>query len=64
MLTYYVGYQYGTLKPKDVDYSLMTHVVVGDVGVLSDGSLSEHWHMPAGGGRAMALDVGWQAKKV
>lgn len=63
LLTYYVGYQNGTLKPKDVDYALMTHIVVGGVGVNPDGTLNEHWHLPNGDGRAMALDVGQRASK-
>jgi len=63
LLTYYVGYQNGTLKPKDVDFSLMTHVVVGGVGVQADGTLDEHWHLPNGDGRKMALDVGERAEK-
>ncbi|KKS85028.1 MAG: Glycoside hydrolase family 18 [Parcubacteria group bacterium GW2011_GWA2_43_11] len=57
LLTYYVGYQNGTLKPKDVDFSLMTHVVVGGVGVQADGTLDEHWHLPNGDGRKMALEI-------
>jgi len=63
LLTYYVGYQNNYLKPKDVDYSLMTHIVVGGVGVLGDGSLNEHWHVVNGSGREMALDVGNRAEK-
>jgi len=63
LLTYYVGYQNGTLKPKDIDFSLMTHVVVGGVGVQADGTLDEHWHLPNGDGRKMALDVGERAEK-
>ena len=63
LLTYYVGYQNGYLKPKDVDYSLMTHIVVGGVGVNSDGTLNEHWHLSDSNGREMALDVGKRADK-
>lgn len=63
LLTYYVGYQNGTLKPRDIDYTLMTHIVVGGVGVQADGSLNEHWHLPNGDGHAMALDVGKRADK-
>lgn len=63
VMAYYVGYQNGYLKPRDVDYTLMTHIVVGGVGVKADGSLDEHWHLPDGDGRAMALDVGKRAKK-
>jgi chitinase len=63
LLTYYVGYQNGYLKPKDIDYSLMTHIVVGGVGVKGDGTLNEHWHMTNGEGRQMAIDVGERATK-
>ncbi len=63
LMAYYVGYQNGYLKPKDVDYSLMTHIVVGGVGVRADGTLDEHWHLPNGDGRAMAIDVQRRAAK-
>ncbi len=63
LMSYYVGYQNGYLKPKDVDYTLMTHIVVGGVGVRADGTLEEHWHLPNGDGRAMALDVERRAAK-
>lgn len=63
LLTYYVGYQYETLKPKDVDYTLMTHIVVGGVGVNVDGTLNEHWHLPNGDGHAMVMDIGKRADK-
>ena len=64
LMAYYVGYQYGYLKPRDVDYSLMTHIVVGGVGVNANGTLNEHWHMDdADEGRDMALDVAKRAKK-
>jgi len=63
LMTYYVGYQNGYLKPKDVDYSLMTHIVVGGVGVRPDGSLNEHWHLSNGDGREMAEDVGKRADR-
>jgi chitinase len=57
LMAYYVGYQNSYLKPKDVDYSLMTHIVVGAVGVKADGTLKEHYNLPNGDGRAMAKDV-------
>lgn len=63
VMAYYVGYQNGYLKPKDVDYSLITHIVVGGVGIEADGSLDEHWHLPNGDGKAMARDVVWRAGK-
>ncbi len=63
LLTYYVGYQNGYLKPRDIEYSMMTHIVVGGVGVTPDGSLNEHWHLQNGDGREMALDVGTRAKR-
>lgn len=63
LLTYYVGYQNGYLKPRDIDYSMMTHIVVGGVGVTPNGVLNEHWHLQNGDGRAMALDVGTRAKR-
>jgi len=63
LMTYYVGYQNGYLKPRDVDYSLMTHIVVGGVGVRSDGTLNEHWHLENGDGREMALEVGKRANR-
>lgn len=63
LMTYYVGYQNGYLKPKDVDYSLMTHIVVGGVGVRADGTLHEHWHLTNGDGRDMALEVGRRAER-
>ena len=63
LLTYYVGYQNGYLKPRDVDYTLMTHIVVGGVGVNSDGTLNEHWHLSNGDGRDMALEVGKRADR-
>lgn len=63
LMAYYVGYQNTYLKPKDIDYTLMTHIVVGGVGVNPDGTLDEHWHMQNGDGHAMALDVGARAKK-
>jgi len=63
LLTYYVGYQNDYLKPKDIDYTLMTHIVVGGVGVNADGTLNEHWHLTDGDGREMALDVGKRADK-
>lgn len=64
LITYYVGYQNGYLKPRDVDYSLMTHIVVGGVGVNANGTLNEHWHLDTGGdGRQMARDVGRRADK-
>jgi chitinase len=42
---------------------LMTHIVVGGVGVRPDGSLNEHWHLENGDGRDMAEDVGTRAKR-
>jgi chitinase len=63
LMAYYVGYQNGYLKPRDVDYSLMTHIVVGGVGVNANGTLDEHWHMANGDGHEMARDVGKRAKK-
>lgn len=63
LITYYVGYQNEYLKPQHVDYSLMTHIVVGGVGVRADGTLNEHWHLKNGEGRAMALDVNRRAKR-
>ncbi|MBP9760389.1 MAG: glycoside hydrolase family 18 protein [Candidatus Pacebacteria bacterium] len=63
LMAYYVGYQNSYLKPNDVDYSLMTHIVVGGVGVNADGTLDEHWHMKNGDGHAMALDVGERADR-
>jgi chitinase len=63
LMSYYVGYQNGYLKPRDVDYSLMTHIVVGGVGVRADGTLDEHWHLSNGDGRAMALEVKQRAQK-
>lgn len=62
-MAYYVGYQNEYLKPKDIDYSLITHIVVGAVGVRADGSLREHWHMSNGDGREMALDIGKRADR-
>lgn len=63
VMPYYAGYQNDYLKPRDIDFSVMTHIVVGGVGINADGSLNEHWHMPKGGGNAMALDVGKRAKR-
>jgi len=63
LMTYYVGYQNSYLKPRDVDYSLMTHIVVGGVGVNADGSLNEHWHLTEGDGREMAREVGARADR-
>jgi len=63
VVSYYVGYQNGYLKPKDVDYTLMTHIVVGGVGVNSDGTLREHWHMENGDGHDVAVDIGKRAHK-
>lgn len=63
LITYYVGYQNGYLKPKDIDYTLMTHIVVGGVGVNADGTLKEHWHLENGDGREMALEVGSRADR-
>jgi chitinase len=63
LITYYVGYQNGYLKPKDVDFSLMTHVVVGGVGVNADGTLDEHWHLENGDGHTMAKDIAKYADK-
>lgn len=57
VLSYYVGYQNGYLKPRDVDYSTMTHIVVGGVGIRANGTMDEHWHRPNGDGRKMAEDV-------
>lgn len=62
-MAYYVGYQNGYLKPRDVDYTLMTHIVVGGVGVKANGTLDEHWHMENGDGHDMAKDIGKRAKK-
>jgi chitinase len=63
VLAYYVGYHYSYLKPRDIDYALMTHIVVGGVGINADGTLNEHWHMPEGDGHGMALEVGVRAKR-
>jgi len=63
LMTYYVGYQNGYLKPDDIDYSLMTHVVVGGVGVNTDGTLDEHWHLNPKDGRDMAREVGRRAER-
>jgi chitinase len=63
LMAYYVGYQNSYLKPRDVDYSLMTHIVVGGVSVNANGTLDEHWHMENGDGEDMARDVGKRAKK-
>jgi chitinase len=63
LMSYYVGYQNGYLKPKDIDYTLMTHIVVGGIGVNANGTLDEHWHLTSGDGRDMALDIGRRADK-
>ena len=63
LMTYYVGYQNHYLKPRDIDFTLMTHIVVGGVGVNADGTLNEHWHVENGDGHDMALDVGKRAKR-
>jgi chitinase len=63
LMAYYVGYQNSYLKPRDVDYSLMTHIVVGGVSVNANGTLDEHWHMENGDGEEMARDVGKRAKR-
>jgi chitinase len=63
LMSYYVGYQNGYLKPRDVDYSLMTHIVVGGVGARADGTLNEHWHLSNGDGRDMAEEVGRRADR-
>jgi chitinase len=68
ILSYYVGYQNGYLKPSDVDYSLMTHIVVGAVGPQTKGTLREHWNLSNSttattSGRAMARDVVSRAHK-
>jgi chitinase len=63
VLTYYVGYQNGYLKPRDVDFTAMTHIVVGGVGINADGTLDEHWHLSDGDGRDMARDVGRRADR-
>jgi chitinase len=63
LMAYYVGYQNHYLKPRDVDYSLMTHIVVGGVSVNANGTLDEHWHMENGDGEDMARDVQKRAKK-
>ncbi len=63
VMAYYVGYHRDLLRPRDIDYSLMTHIVVGGVGVRADGSLDEHWHVKEGDGRAMARDVRQRAHR-
>ncbi len=62
LMAYYVGYQHSYLKPKDVDYSLMTHIVVGSVGVNPDGTLNQHFNRQNGEGLEMAKDVAKRAK--
>lgn len=61
VLSYYVGYQNRYLKPEDVDYSLMSHVAVGAVGVNADGTLDPHFSLEHGSadgsGKAMAKRV-------
>lgn len=63
VMSYYVGYQNGYLKPRDIDYTLMTHIVVGGVGVQADGTLREHWHMENGNGRNVANEIGQRADR-
>jgi chitinase len=62
LMAYYVGYQHSYLKPKDVEYGLMTHIVVGSVGVNSDGTLNAHFNRQNGEGIEMAKDVAKRAK--
>ncbi len=67
VMSYYVGYQNRYLKPQDVDYSLMTHVAVGAVGVNADGSLDPHFSLENGStdgsGKKMARDVATRARQ-
>lgn len=67
VMSYYVGYQNRYLKPADVDYSLMTHVAVGAVGVNSDGTLDPHFSLENGSkdgsGKRMARDVAVRARQ-
>jgi chitinase len=69
LLSYYTGYQYHYFKPRDIDFTLLTHIAVGGVGVNEDGSLREHWHRDGDAvqqkkdGRKMAKDVKRYADK-
>ena len=69
LLSYYAGYQYHYFKPKDIDFTLLTHIAVGGVGVYPDGSLREHWHREGDAaqqkedGRDMAKEVAGYARR-
>jgi chitinase len=63
LMAYYVGYQSSYLKPIDVDYTSMTHIVVGAVAVNPDGTLNAHFNLPNGKGRAIAVEVEQRAAK-
>jgi chitinase len=69
LLSYYTGYQYHYFKPRDIDFTLLTHIAVGGVGVYPTGALREHWHRDGDDkkqkrdGRKMAQEVKRYADK-
>ena len=57
VMSYYTDYQTGYLLPKDVDYSLMTHIVVGAIGVTATGTVREPGKTAGGMWHDLATDI-------
>lgn len=58
---YYVGYQRGLYPESSVDFSLMTHLIVGRIIPQADGSVLTHFDIDNTSGPAMARDLSTRA---
>jgi chitinase len=62
VLGYYVGYQRGLMPASQIEWSTMTHLVVGIVYPRGDGTLDTRFDIGARGGPAMAVDLAGRAR--
>lgn len=58
---YYVGYQAGMYPAAKVDFSAITHLMVGAIVPLADGTLDKTFYIDAVNGPAMARDLATRA---
>jgi chitinase len=59
---YYVGYQRDLQPVSEIDFSIMTHIIVGRIRPRADGSLVTDFDIDAVQGPAMARDVSARAR--
>lgn len=58
---YYVGYQRDLYPPAEVDFTSLTHLMVGRIEPRADGSLATHFDIDDVAGPAMARDLAGRA---